>query len=89
MKNFFLVILEYSNSENLISCEQKWIDFLKPEYNISLMAGSTKGYKHTMESVEKIRKASIGRKHTEKTKEIMSKFRKGKNNPFYGKKHSK
>lgn len=89
MKNFSLVILEYSDSENLILCEQKWIDFLKPEYNLSPTAGNTKGYKHTVESIEKIRKASIGRKHTEEIKQVMSNSRKGENNPFYGKKHSK
>lgn len=36
MKNFNLVILEYSNSKDLLLCEQKWIDLLKPEYNINL-----------------------------------------------------
>ena len=38
MKNFSLVILEYSDSENLVLCEQKWINFLKPEYNIIYLA---------------------------------------------------
>jgi group I intron endonuclease len=40
MKNFSLVILEYTNSENLVLCEQKWINFLKPVYNS--ITGSTK-----------------------------------------------
>jgi hypothetical protein len=38
MKNFSLVILEYSDLENIILCEQKWINFLKPEYNIIYLA---------------------------------------------------
>lgn len=42
MKNFSLVILEYSDSENLIFCEQKWIDLLKPEYNTSYIARNIK-----------------------------------------------
>lgn len=84
MNNFSLAILEYSDSENLILCEQKWIDFLNPEYNFSPIAGNTKGYKHTVESIEEIRKASIGRKHTKEIKQIMSNSRKGENNPFYG-----
>jgi group I intron endonuclease len=88
MENFSLVILEYCESYNLIMCEQKWIDQLKPEYNTNPTAGNTKGYKHTIEAIEKMRKAALGRKHTEKVKELMSKFRTGKNNPFYGKKHS-
>lgn len=53
MKSFNLHILEYCDSENLILCEQKWIDLIKPEYNINPIAGSTKGYKHSSESKEK------------------------------------
>nr|QDG01212.1 GIY-YIG endonuclease [Scytalidium sp.] len=53
MNNFNLHILEYSNSENLIMCEQKWIDIINPEYNLNPIAGSSKGYKHSPESIEK------------------------------------
>jgi group I intron endonuclease len=52
------------------------------------MAGSSKGYKHTIESIEKIRKISLGRKHIKEVKQNMSNSRIGINNPFYGKKHS-
>ena len=31
MINFSLVILEYTDSANLVSCLTKWIDLLKPE----------------------------------------------------------
>jgi group I intron endonuclease len=55
MSNFSLVILEYCKSDDLIKCEQKWIDQLKPEYNINPTAGNTKGYKHTIEAIEKMR----------------------------------
>lgn len=51
MNNFNLHILEYTDSNNLIKCEQKWIDLIKPEYNTNLTAGSTKGYKHSIESI--------------------------------------
>lgn len=47
MGNFVLVVLEYTGSDSLITCEQKWIDSLNPEYNINPIAGSSKGYKHT------------------------------------------
>ena len=30
MNKFYLHILEYSDSDNLILCEQKWIDLIKP-----------------------------------------------------------
>lgn len=77
MNNFTLVILEYANPESLISCEQKWIDLLKPEYNLNPTAGNSKGYKHTVESMEKMRTAALGRKHSEQVKQAMSESRKG------------
>lgn len=88
MTNFSLHILEYTNEENLIACEQKWIDKLKPEYNINPIAGNSKGYKHSPESIEKMQLLAKGRKHTEETKKGMSINRKGLNNSFYGKTHT-
>nr|YP_009262017.1 GIY-YIG endonuclease [Chrysoporthe austroafricana]AMX22092.1 GIY-YIG endonuclease [Chrysoporthe austroafricana] len=35
MDNFSLVILEYTTSDDLILCEQKWMDLLKPVYNLN------------------------------------------------------
>lgn len=55
----------------MIFREQYYIDLLKPEYNICLIAGST-----------------LGKKHSESTKEKISKSIKGKNHPFYGKHHT-
>lgn len=88
MDNFALVILEYTTSDDLISCEQKWIDLLKPVYNLNPYAGNSKGYKHTPESIEKIRSMVLGRKHKDKVKKLMSESCKGVNNNFYGKKHT-
>lgn len=88
MFNFCLYILEYTNSENIISCEQKWINLLQPEYNINPTAGSSKGYKHCEESKKKMRLAALGRTHTEEVKNFMSISRRNENNPFFGKKHS-
>lgn len=88
MANFSLHILEYTNSENLISCEQKWINILKPEYNTNPNAGNSKGYKHTKESLDKMRNLALGRTHTEEVKRTMSENRRNENNPFFGKKHS-
>jgi group I intron endonuclease len=88
LSNFSLVILEYTSSEDLIACEQKWIDLLKPEYNTNPTAGSSKGYIHTAESIEKMCIAGLGRKHTEGVRLAMSESRKGKNNAFFGKTHS-
>jgi len=55
MENFSLVILEYTNSENLTLCEKKWINLLKPVYNYNLI-GNIKKYKHTVENIDKTRK---------------------------------
>nr|YP_010164147.1 hypothetical protein K8J96_mgp31 [Metarhizium album]QRK27503.1 hypothetical protein [Metarhizium album] len=88
MKNFNLHILEYSNSEDILKCEQKWIDYIKPEYNINPTAGSTKGYKHTSESIEKMKILARGRTHSTEVKELISITRKGDNNSFYNKKHT-
>lgn len=53
--NFTLEILEYCNKDNLLKREQFYLDNLKPEYNIVEKAGSTLGYKHTEESLKKMR----------------------------------
>jgi NUMOD1 domain len=53
--NFSLEILEYCNSEDTLKREQYYLDFLKPEYNIVGIAGSTLGYKHSEESLKKMR----------------------------------
>lgn len=87
MANFSLYILEYTNSEDIISCEQNWINSIHPEYNINPQAGNSKGYKHTDESLVKMRNLALGRTHTEEVKRLMSDNRKGENNPFFGKKH--
>lgn len=53
---FSLEILEYcEGKELLLSREQYYLDNLKPQYNIVETAGSTLGYKHTEESLEKMR----------------------------------
>jgi len=87
MLNFSLVILEYTNSIDVIKSEQNWIDLFKPEYNTNPIAGSSKGYTHTVESLEKMRDAALGKKHSDLTKKAMSDSRKGEKNPFYGKTH--
>lgn len=51
----------------MIERENFYINLLKPEYNILLIAGSSLGYKHSKEAIEKIRYANIGRKHSEET----------------------
>lgn len=45
--NFSLDILEYCDPKFLIKKEY-YIDFLKPEYNILKIAGSSLGFKHSL-----------------------------------------
>jgi len=54
--NFSLEILEYCDKkEDAVKREQYYLDYLKPKYNIVKLAGSTLGYKHTEESLKKMR----------------------------------
>jgi group I intron endonuclease len=55
--SFQLEILEYCDSTgvSLLEREQFYLDLLKPEYNILSKAGSSLGYKHTEETLEKFR----------------------------------
>ena len=61
---FKLEILEYCDRENAIKREQYYIDTFKPEYNILKVAGSALGFKHSAETIEKLRLKATGRKHT-------------------------
>ena len=51
--------------EDLLEREQFWIDNLKPEYNILLVAGSNLGYHHTEETKQKISNSTKGVKKSE------------------------
>nr|YP_009568477.1 GIY endonuclease [Drechslerella brochopaga]QBL02557.1 GIY endonuclease [Drechslerella brochopaga] len=78
--NFSLEILEYCEAENCIEREQFYIDLYKPEYNILKFAGSNLGYKHTEETLDKLR----NRKVSDEVKALLSAKFKGENNPMFG-----
>lgn len=67
----------YTTQEDLVLEEQRWLDMLCPDecgkkyYNKSLKATtpSTRGYKHTQETIEKIRKGNIGKVVSEEAKD--------------------
>jgi len=54
---FSVAILEYCRQELLDSSEQYWLDLLKPDYNILKFSRSSRGYKHTTESIAKMKGA--------------------------------
>ena len=53
--NFILEILEYTDIDSVLIREQYYMGLYKPQYNIVEKAGSTLGYKHTQESLDKMR----------------------------------
>lgn len=65
---FELDILEYCETENVITREQYYIDLLKPEYNILQVAGSLFGYKHTAETLAKMSEIALNRSDETKAK---------------------
>ena len=70
---FKFEILEYCGKGVVIVREQYYMDLLKPEYNILKNAGSTKGYKHTEETLAKFRARIFSAEHIAMLKEYQSK----------------
>lgn len=57
LENFSLGILEFC-VKDLVTCinlEQKWLDYIKPAYNILKIAGSSYGFKHSIETISKLK----------------------------------
>jgi len=72
--NFRLDILEYCKVEDVIKREQYFMDLLKPEYNILMVAGSCLGYKHSQETITKMRIAALNRSEETKAKMAAAKL---------------
>jgi len=83
--NFCFVILETCLLESVLEREQYWLDFLKPEYNLSPTAGSTLGIYLSEETKTKLSLAHLGKTHTLETRRLMSETRRGPNHPMFGK----
>lgn len=73
-KNFTLDILEYCDKADLLKREQFYLDLLIPEYNILKHAYSALGYKHTQETIVKLKQKVVSQEH----KDIISSLHKGK-----------
>lgn len=65
---FSLEILEYCEGSETIRKEQKYLDLLNPEYNILKSAGSTLGFKHSKETIAKLKSRVITAEHISKLK---------------------
>lgn len=91
--SFEFSIIEEVPNESLLIREQHWLDHFQSYkyifgYNICRMARNSSGYRHTDESIRKMRETRrkyvgenhpmYGRRHTEETKCLISANRKGK-----------
>jgi len=72
--NFTLEILEYCSKSKLLEREQFYLDLLIPDYNILKYAYSLLGFKHSEETLEKLKTRIVSPEH----KEILSSIHKGK-----------
>lgn len=101
-ENFLFEVIEYVEKNNLIHMEQKFIDLLKPEYNIRKIAHNNTGVKWSNESRKNASdrmknkepwnkgKTGISEETQIKIKEAWSLRRKnGTDKPMLGKKHDK
>lgn len=80
---FTIEILEETTKEQNLLVEQKYLDMLKPKYNIALSATSPMlGRKQTSEWCKNHSKLMTGRKRPDQSITFL-----GEKNPFYGKKH--
>jgi hypothetical protein len=57
--NFSLDIIEYCEPSVLIKREQYYLDTLKPKYNILKKAGSSLGFKHSLETLLKFKERKL------------------------------
>ena len=57
LDNFSLGIKEFcdKNPQICIDLEQKWIDYYKPKYNVLTTAGNSLGYKHRIETINRLK----------------------------------
>lgn len=88
----------FSCKKEALMYEQKFLTRVKAKYKDEWLNKSDKeGILITEEFCQKMKNRKItwkivgwskGRKHTDATKKILSRQKRGKNNPFYGKKHT-
>lgn len=57
LENFSLAILEFCTTDIKVcsKLEQKWIDYYKPRYNVLTIAGSSSGFIHKIETINKLK----------------------------------
>ncbi len=65
LDNFSLAILEFCDSDLSVclDLEQKWIDYYKPNYNVLSIAGSSSGFRHSTDTIDKLKQQLKGENH--------------------------
>lgn len=65
LNNFVFLILQYCEpvEELCLGLEQSYLDMFKPDYNILLVAGSSQGFKHSPDTINKLKKMHAGNLH--------------------------
>ena len=58
LENFSLGIIEFcvQDPKICLNLEQKWIDLYKPKYNVLSIAGNSYGFKHSIDTINKLKK---------------------------------
>jgi group I intron endonuclease len=73
----FDVLEIVENAQSLIKREQYFIDLLQPHYNISLIAGSQLGFKHSEKTKRLISQIQIGKKMSPESVALMAASKRG------------
>nr|YP_010561567.1 hypothetical protein OSR58_mgp23 [Ganoderma flexipes]UYX56937.1 hypothetical protein [Ganoderma flexipes] len=65
LNNFVFLILQYCDpvEELCLGLEQSYLDMFKPNYNLLKLAGSSQGFKHSPETIAKLKKLHTGNLH--------------------------
>jgi group I intron endonuclease len=65
LNNFAFLLLQFCDKDEdiCLGLEQHYLDFYHPEYNILKLAGSSKGFKHSPDTIAKLKKLHSGKLH--------------------------
>jgi group I intron endonuclease len=65
LNNFVFLVLQYCDpiEEICLGLEQSFLDSYKPKYNILKLAGSSQGFKHSPNTIAKLKKSHAGKLH--------------------------
>ena len=65
LNNFVFIVLQYCEpiEEVCLGLEQSYLDLYKPQYNILKLAGSSQGFKHSPDTIAKLKKSHVGQLH--------------------------